>query len=311
MTHDLALGVLRRLRRRPDADVPLAALARATGGSRFQVQRGFARLAGESPKAYTLRLRLEHAAAQLAASDARVLDIALDRGFASHEVFTRAFTRHFGRTPSAYRAAARVATVTPEARTRHRQVVDTVGPCLRLFHVPTQVTTRTAMPTLSIERQEIAAQPVLFVRARSARHELAAAIGAGVGQSYMQAQKAGLAMAGPPYHPLSVDVGGPAHDRSRRAAGRAGQRGRRSGSGGAAGRAGRRGDACRALRAAVRDLRRHRAMDRGAGAAPDGAPWESYLTDPADHPESGRLAHGRLLADRGVAGAAADVRAEL
>ena len=285
MTHDLALGVLRRLRRQPDADVPLAALARATGGSRSQVQRGFARLAGESPKAYALRLRLEHAAAQLAASDARVLDIALDRGFASHEVFTRAFTRHFGRTPSAYRAAAHGATVTPEARTRHRQVVDTVGPCLRLFHVPTQVTTRIPMPTLSIERQEIAAQPVLFVRTRSARHELASAIGAGVGQSYMQAQKAGLAMAGPPFTrypsmsaglitieagvPLAAPAGGDGAVEAGELPG---------------------GPVVVAMHAGPYEqlTETYAAIERwieAQGLRPNGAPWESYLTDPADHPD--------------------------
>jgi hypothetical protein len=55
------------------------------------------------------------------------------------------------------------------------------------------------MPTLSIERQETAAQPVLFVRARIARHELAAAIGSGIGQSVVQAQKAGVALAGRPF----------------------------------------------------------------------------------------------------------------
>lgn len=85
------------------------------------------------------------------------------------------------------------------ARARHRQIVERARPCLRLFHMPTTPTARMAMPTLSIERQEVAAQPVLFVRARVARHQLATAIGNGIGKSYGHAHQSGLAMAGPPF----------------------------------------------------------------------------------------------------------------
>ena len=35
-----------------------------------------------------------------------MLEVALNAGFKSHEVFTRAFTRQFGLTPTAYRASA-------------------------------------------------------------------------------------------------------------------------------------------------------------------------------------------------------------
>jgi hypothetical protein len=55
------------------------------------------------------------------------------------------------------------------------------------------------MPTLSIERQEFAAQPVLFVRSTVARSELATAIGLSIGRSYAQAQKAGVAVGGRPF----------------------------------------------------------------------------------------------------------------
>jgi hypothetical protein len=40
------------------------------------------------------------------------------------------------------------------------------------------------MPTLSIERRELAAQPILFVRARAARHEISTAIGQCLGKAY-------------------------------------------------------------------------------------------------------------------------------
>jgi transcriptional regulator GlxA family with amidase domain len=64
----------------------------------------FASVARETPKAYRLRLRLSRCAVLLLTSDRTVLDIALSCGFQSHESFTRAFGRHFGMTPRAYRA---------------------------------------------------------------------------------------------------------------------------------------------------------------------------------------------------------------
>lgn len=283
MTDDLALDVLRRLRRGPVAGVPLTALAQATGASRFQVQRRFARLAGESPKAYTLRLRLDAASAQLAATDDRVLDVALAHGFESHEVFTRAFVRRFGRTPRTYRDA--LAAAPPDVRARHRRVVEDTSPCLRLFHLSTPTASRMAMPTLSIERQEIPAQPVLFVRARSARHELATFIGQGIGQSFAHAQQSGLAMAGPPFtrYPgmtpglLTIEAGVPLAA---------------AGSGAGPVEAGELpgGAVLVAMHAGPYDqlAETYAAMERwmeSKGVRPASAPWESYLTDPADHPD--------------------------
>ncbi|MGD9902180.1 MAG: helix-turn-helix domain-containing protein [Vicinamibacterales bacterium] len=282
MTRDLAFGVLRRLRREPGTGVALATLARDTGASRFQVERAFTRLTGESPKAYALRLRLERAAAQLAAGDDRVVDVAFAHGFESHEVFTRAFVRHFGRTPRAYRRAVGRADL--PARMRHREVVAQAGPCVRLFHLPTTPTPRMAMPTLSIERQEIAAQPVLFVRARVARHELAAAIGNGIGKSYGHAHQAGMALAGPPFtrYPevgaglMTVEAGVPL---ARVAAG-AGDIEAGELPGGAVAVAMHAGP-YEQLTDTYAAIERWMAAN---GVRPGGAPWESYLTDPADHP---------------------------
>jgi len=283
MTYDLALEVLQRLRRRPKGSVPLDVLAGQTGASRFQVQRAFARLVGESPKGYTLRLRLDGAAAQLTATSDRVLDVALAHGFESHEVFTRAFVRQFGRTPRAWRRTA-MANADAATRRRHRIVVDQAGPCLRLFHMPTTFSARMAMPTLSIERQELTAQPVLFVRVRVARHELATAIGNGIGKSYGHAQHAGLAMAGPPFtrYPevgaglITVEAGVPLAA----AAPGAGEieAGELPG-----------GPAAVAMHAGPYDqlTETYAAIERwmeAQGVRPGGAPWESYLTDPADHP---------------------------
>ena len=79
-----------------DEDVSLVALARQTGLSVYHLQRAFSTVAGETPKQFTLRLRLGRAAAMLLTRADSVLDIALNCGFQSHEVFSRAFRRRFG-----------------------------------------------------------------------------------------------------------------------------------------------------------------------------------------------------------------------
>ena len=55
------------------------------------------------------------------------------------------------------------------------------------------------MPTLSIERREIAPQHILFVRLRAGRHEIANAIGEGLGKAFPYSQRLGLAIAGRPF----------------------------------------------------------------------------------------------------------------
>ena len=60
-------------------------------------------MVGESPKGIATRIPLDRAAAALTMSRTIVLDIALDSGFESDEGFTRAFSRHFGLSPSEYR----------------------------------------------------------------------------------------------------------------------------------------------------------------------------------------------------------------
>jgi len=54
------------------------------------------------------------------------------------------------------------------------------------------------MPTLSIERRDIPAQPFLFVRAKVARSEIAKAIADGLGKVFPYVMKAGVPMAGRP-----------------------------------------------------------------------------------------------------------------
>jgi len=78
-------------------------LAREAALSPFHFLRTFERLTGVTPHQYILRARLREAALRLAAEPAKILDIALDCGFADLSNFNRAFRAEFGVNPRAYR----------------------------------------------------------------------------------------------------------------------------------------------------------------------------------------------------------------
>jgi AraC family transcriptional regulator len=79
-------------------------MARTACFSRRQFHRLTVQLTGETPGAHQRRLRLDRGAWLLLTSRTKILDIALETGFESHETFTRAFRTRFGITPSAFRA---------------------------------------------------------------------------------------------------------------------------------------------------------------------------------------------------------------
>jgi AraC-like DNA-binding protein len=80
-------------------------LAAAAGLSRAHFSREFRRAFGESPHAYVLTRRLERAAALLRNTDRSVVDICYSVGLQSVGSFTSSFTRTYGVSPTAYRAA--------------------------------------------------------------------------------------------------------------------------------------------------------------------------------------------------------------
>lgn len=141
------------------------------------------------------------------------------------------------------------------------------------------------MPMLSIERRELTAQHILIVRLRTARHELAQAIGEGVGKVYMHAQQAGIALAGHPFTRylsagpglLTIEVGfhvsaaTPGRDDVEAAQLPA-------------------GPAIVAVHGGSYEqlsetyAAAERWMDEN-GLRPGDAPWEWYITDPAEHPD--------------------------
>ena len=80
-------------------------LARAAGLSRAHFSREFRRAFGEPPHAYLLTRRLERAASLLRSTDRSVAEVCVDVGLRSVGSFTSSFTRTYGASPTAYRAA--------------------------------------------------------------------------------------------------------------------------------------------------------------------------------------------------------------
>lgn len=279
------LDLLRHVRRHLDAAPSLHTMAARAGWSPFHLHRAFHRVVGETPKQYVLRLRLERAAVRLATTRRPLAALAAAEGFGSHEVFTRAFRRRFGCTPVRYRMVARTR-IPRHLQAAHAAAVEGAGPCLGLFHTSSDPPSRRVpMPMLSIALRELQPQPVLFVRSRIPRSAIATTIGESLGKTYSYALGHGLAIAGRPYarYPemgpglLTIEVGMPLAE----AAPGDGeiQAGVLPG-----------GPAAVAVHAGPYDRigDTYAAMEQWIeeeACAVRGAPWESYLTDPAEHPD--------------------------
>jgi AraC family transcriptional regulator len=141
-----------------------------------------------------------------------------------------------------------------------------------------------------IERREVVAQPVVFIRRDVTRAGLADAIGECLGAVYLHWQNNSLAFGGPPFTRyttmaegrLTVEIGMPL-------AVPAGE-GKLSDGGVEAGYLGGGTAAC-AVHAGdyARLGETYDALERwivANGYHAAGAPWESYLTDPGDHPDA-------------------------
>lgn len=183
----------------PDADVSLAALAGRARLSTYHLHRIFAAAIGETPKQLTLRLRLGRAAAMLLTADDSVLDVALACGFGSHEVFCRAFRKRFGMSPSAYRARGFAGEAGREDASDHAALTDEIGPCVGLYRMNPGEENRENAMGYSVTTKQMAAQPVLLVRRRVKRSEIAKMIGESLPLVFLHAQKSGAALTGLPF----------------------------------------------------------------------------------------------------------------
>jgi AraC family transcriptional regulator len=82
--------------------ITLRRLASAAGYSPWHAARIFKDLTGKTPFEYIRAVRLSRAAMRLSQEDVRIVDVAFDFVFDSHEGFTRAFSKQFGLTPQRF-----------------------------------------------------------------------------------------------------------------------------------------------------------------------------------------------------------------
>ena len=93
--------VLRALEQ--DPDLSIEALASRACLSLYHFHRVFTAVVGEAPGEMCRRLRMQRAAWQLCYTDASVTAIALGAGLGRSQAFAKAFRRHYGCTPGAFR----------------------------------------------------------------------------------------------------------------------------------------------------------------------------------------------------------------
>lgn len=208
------LPALNRLAASPDP-VDLDQVGQDVCLSPGRVQRVFAAIVGESPKRYQARVRLQRAAALLVGTDARIVDIAIASGFESHEAFTRAFARSHGVPPSRFRteAAERGRGFGTEAV----RLASSTAPCIGLYRRGLDDTTSppatTAVdrdrveeyqsvmdqPAYDIDKQPIEATPILYGRRKLDRDRVADGLAEVLPAAFGHAMANGLAMTGPPF----------------------------------------------------------------------------------------------------------------
>jgi AraC family transcriptional regulator, regulatory protein of adaptative response / methylphosphotriester-DNA alkyltransferase methyltransferase len=89
------------------ADLELDEIARRVASSRRQIQRVFAEVGNTTFREHLARVRMERAAELLRANGLTVREVAARVGYRQPAQFAKAFRRHLGRAPAAYRAERR------------------------------------------------------------------------------------------------------------------------------------------------------------------------------------------------------------
>jgi AraC family transcriptional regulator len=282
-THEI-LRLVATLNGRRNEQVPLSAMATLAHRSPFDLHRRFRGVLGETPKVYASRVRLARAAADLLSTDRLVSLVAFDHGFASHEVFTRSFTRRFGLSPRAYRDRGLHVGGLGTAAV-HAAAVESTAPCVGLYRLAT--TGRSTAMSLTIVVKDLPAVHALVMRRRVSPDEIAPTLAECLPTVFAYAQQHGLAMTGPPFARYpdvgmgslviegGVSIAGPPEKDP--------------------------GNGIEVLtipagRAAVavhrgpydRLTETHQAIEtwmRAENLSAAGPPWETYLTDPGDRPD--------------------------
>lgn len=132
-------------------NLTMETLAKQAALSPFYFQRLFGRLVKKPVMEYIRLRRMAVAAETLLQQDNRILDIAVDLGFSSHEHFTRTFKDTFGITPEEYRRnPVTMNRMTKPELSLHYTLIDENVPLI------------TDGITLEIGRRQLA-EPALFV----------------------------------------------------------------------------------------------------------------------------------------------------
>jgi transcriptional regulator GlxA family with amidase domain len=105
--HEMLRGVLDAVAENPGAHHTLSAMARRAGVSVRHMTRLFYEEVGTTPARYVEQVRLEAAQVMLETGDDPMPVVAQRTGFGSPESLRRAFVRHLGVTPGAFRASFR------------------------------------------------------------------------------------------------------------------------------------------------------------------------------------------------------------
>jgi AraC family transcriptional regulator len=274
-------------RKNLDRNLALAELADNTQLSPFHAHRTLRAVLGETPKHFTLRLRIDRAAAALLTSQASILHIALECGFESHEAFSRAFRRRYGLTPSTYRRRGLAAPVTRS----HAELVDKIAPCVGLYHLGLEEKSSGESMEYKVTRQQLVAQPVLVVRRRVRRADIAATIGAELPKVFLHAQQHGVAIAGYPVtRYLESSPGLVTFETGMRVTAHSGDWTAANGHGEVLAETLPGGPVATTTHLGPYDQLQnaYAAVEEWIAAnalRPNGAPWEAYANDPADHPD--------------------------
>ncbi len=84
-------------------DIPMEEIVRQTGFSLAHIRDVFRTCTGKPLARYIQERRIANAAQDLLYTDQKIIDIAMGYGYSSRTVFSRAFLRYTGYTPSDFR----------------------------------------------------------------------------------------------------------------------------------------------------------------------------------------------------------------
>lgn len=268
--------------RTTDRNVTLDELAAKVDRSPFHAHRELREVLRETPKQFTLRIRLDRAASELLTSDKSILDIALEFGFENHETFSRAFQKRFQLSPSAYRKRG----ISGDAAT-HATFTNEIAPCIGLYRTGRQK--EEPMP-YDIKTEERTEQPILIVRRKVRPSEIAATIGTELPKLFLHAQQRGIGVSGFPitrYPEMSMSM--MTIEPGMRVSQHTGTWTADQGEGDVLADSLPSGTIAITIHSGPYDKLgdAYSALQEWMGAngyKPNGAPWEAYLTDPGDHP---------------------------